>query len=131
MSQTQPASSSSDASKSTPDLVHLLERLNYDLEYYSQAFESLKPSIREDLHNDEKLPEKEAMIKAARSVDLLHKIQLQLDSPVLVLADHFLGELENVPLTVSEESITYTSGLQDTFGRSVYQGQCSGRYQTL
>lgn len=125
------ASFSSETSKRTTDLAHVLERLNHDLKYYSQTFEALKPSIRETLHSDEKLPEEEAMIHAARSVDLLHKIQLQLDPPVLVLADHFLGAHDNVFSTCFRRASHLHSGLQDMFGRSVCQGQCSSGSQTL
>lgn len=75
-----------------PDLSRLMRDFNIDLERYFHAFEAAKSCLVENLYDDEKLHEKEMMTQAARSVDLLYKIQQLLDSPTLVLADHFLGE---------------------------------------
>ncbi|KAF3771418.1 hypothetical protein M406DRAFT_32919 [Cryphonectria parasitica EP155] len=55
----------------------------------------MRPYLTESLHSNEELPDKEIMVQAARSVDLLHRVQLLLDSPTSVLADHFLGYIRS------------------------------------
>lgn len=71
------------------DITGILSELN---NYLSDALENLKsrgPGL--GLQEDDHLPDPETSKLAARAVDLTHQIQLLLDPPVLILADHFLG----------------------------------------
>ncbi|MCJ1348215.1 hypothetical protein MMC31_006446 [Peltigera leucophlebia] len=47
--------------------------------------------LREALHDDKRLPEKEIFTKSSEAIDLLHQIGQLLVPAHLVLADHFLG----------------------------------------
>ncbi|KAI0516994.1 putative O-methyltransferase [Xylaria bambusicola] len=64
----------------------------------------LGPELSKSLHDDIQLPNQADMQLAARSVDTLHQIQLLLDPPALILADHFLGYVTTKCLVAAVES---------------------------
>lgn len=78
-----------DGRKLGTEITGLLSELN---NYLSDALENLKSQVPGlGLQDDDHLPDPETSNLAARAVDLTHQIQLLLDPPVLILADHFLG----------------------------------------
>lgn len=82
-------------SRSDPvlELNQILGDLNSHLTHCLASLESLSPPLVELLHHETRLPNTEYVSKAAQAVDLMHKVQLLLDPPVLILADHFLGSI--------------------------------------
>lgn len=74
-----------------PSITDLLSDLNKYLSVALQNLKSQGPDLKQALQDDYHLPDPETLKLAARAVDLMHQIQLLLDPPVLILADHFLG----------------------------------------
>jgi hypothetical protein len=72
-------------------LYEILKELHANLAKTLEKLKNLNPSLEESLHNGYELPNPENVNQAARTVDLLHEVQVLLDPPVLTLADHFLG----------------------------------------
>lgn len=66
--------------------------LNSNLAQSLKDLESLGPQLSNALHDEVNLPDSDTTMQVSKAVDTLHKIQLLLDQPVLVLADHFLGK---------------------------------------
>lgn len=73
------------------DITESLNHVNSLLAQCLAILNSLGPTLSQTLHDDQHLPKMEEVHLAARATDTLHKIQLLLDPPALILADHFLG----------------------------------------
>ncbi|KAF2259669.1 S-adenosyl-L-methionine-dependent methyltransferase [Lojkania enalia] len=59
--------------------------------------------LTKSLHSEDGLPDPEHLQQAAQTINLLHKIQLILDPPVLLLADQFLGYVKTKCLCAAVE----------------------------
>ncbi|KAI1457504.1 O-methyltransferase-domain-containing protein [Annulohypoxylon moriforme] len=97
--ETRPELSS--RSDSVLGLDRILEDLNSRLTHCLASLESLSPPLVDLLHHETKLPNIENVNRAAQTVDLLHKVQLALDPPALILADHFLGYVKSKCLSAA------------------------------
>ncbi|KAI1422004.1 S-adenosyl-L-methionine-dependent methyltransferase [Xylaria sp. FL1777] len=86
-----------------PDVTRTLLNLNTQLAQCLENLKSLGSTLSESLHHDDRLPKLEDMNLAAQAVDTLHQIQLMLDPPVLILADHFLGYVRSKCLLAAVE----------------------------
>jgi hypothetical protein len=83
--------SDSGGSNGSPGISEVLSTLNHHLRNGLEGLEKSNAELAKNLHNDESLPDRKLLEQAAQTVDLLHKIQMLLDPPALVLADQFLG----------------------------------------
>lgn len=70
----------------------VLTDLSQNLEWSLLKLQRLGPELSQSLHNDLQLPDRAIALVAAKAIDTLRQIQLLLDPPVLILADHFLGK---------------------------------------
>lgn len=77
--------------KSFLSVSQVLTDLKQHLQKSLANLEALNASSITQLHDDKNLPDPEHLEQAALTVDLLHKIQLLLDPPALLIADQFLG----------------------------------------
>ncbi|KAI1317922.1 S-adenosyl-L-methionine-dependent methyltransferase [Xylariaceae sp. FL0255] len=75
----------------TADVAKTLQDVNDQITQCLQSLKSLGLALYKTLHHDKELPDRENVNLAAQAVDSLHQIQLMLDPPTLILADHFLG----------------------------------------
>jgi len=87
--------------KKASDVTQALCDLNHHLENSLQSLESLHSLLAETLHNEDRLPDVDASKEAAQAVDFLHKLQLLLDPPLLILADQFLGYVKTKCLSAA------------------------------
>ncbi|KAI0419767.1 S-adenosyl-L-methionine-dependent methyltransferase [Xylaria grammica] len=74
-----------------PNVTQTIANVKHQLGQCLESLESLGPSLSDSLHHDHLLPKPANMNLSAEAIDILHNIQLMLDPPALILADHFLG----------------------------------------
>ncbi|KAH6657448.1 O-methyltransferase-domain-containing protein [Truncatella angustata] len=72
-------------------ITEVLHDVTQNLSDCLKRLEQLGPGLAGSIHHEHYLPDWSNTRHAAQAVDTLHKIQVLLDPPVLVLADHFLG----------------------------------------
>ncbi|KAI3326354.1 S-adenosyl-L-methionine-dependent methyltransferase [Xylariaceae sp. AK1471] len=110
------------------DVTQTLSDLNSRLVKCLDTLECLGSTLTEALHHDQTLPSPENVDLAAQAVDTLHKIQLMLDPPALILADNFLGYVRSkclsaavqrgVPDALEQRAMTATELAKSTHSRS-------------
>lgn len=81
----------------------VLTDLSQNLEWSLLKLQRLGPELSQSLHNDLQLPDRAIALVAAKAIDTLRQIQLLLDPPVLILADHFLGYVTTKCLVAAVE----------------------------
>ena len=104
-------------SKLIQDLKVSLKTLNDD---------TVASELRATLHDPKQLPNKMIAAQAAEAVDLLGELDLLLEPGHMILADHFLGLLRSLFVSVSGGKII--CGRANLFRRlHEYQMPCCGR----